>query len=100
MAIDHFFERFPDYQGKAVYVGIMSPTREAIPAYQQIKQEVLDLETRINEKYETADWKPLHLHYDGLPRPDVLRLYTEAAVCLVTSVADGMNLVAKEFVTA
>jgi trehalose-6-phosphate synthase len=100
MALDRLFERYPEYRGRVAYVGIMSPTREAIPAYQQLKQEVMELETQINDKYRQDDWQPLYLRYDGLARPEVLRLYTQAAVCLVTSVADGMNLVAKEFVTA
>jgi trehalose 6-phosphate synthase len=100
IALDRLFERYPDYRDRVAYVGIMSPTREAIPAYQQLKQEVMDLEAQINDKHRQDNWQPLYLRYDGLPRPEVLRLYTRAAVCLVTSVADGMNLVAKEFVTA
>lgn len=100
MAVDRFFEKYAEYRGKAVYLGIMSPTREAIPAYQQLKQEIMDLEASINDKYRDGEWEPLCLCYEGLPRQDVPRLYAGAAVCLVTSLADGMNLVAKEFVIA
>jgi trehalose 6-phosphate synthase len=98
--LDQFFDRYPQYRGTATYVGVMAPTRETIPAYQELKDEVIALADQINAKYGRDGWQPLHMVYDGMPRDEVIRLYGCARVCLVTPLADGLNLVAKEFVAA
>jgi len=98
LALDSFFATYPEYRERVVYLGIMSPTREKVPAYRRTREEVVALANEINAKYATRGWKPLHMRYQGLPRDQIARLYARAAVCLVTSLADGMNLVAKEFV--
>lgn len=100
MGIDNFLEANPAYRGKVAYVGVMSPTRDAVPAYQQLRNEVESLALEINDKYRTAQWHPLHMLYEGLDRDAVVELYRDAAVCLVTPLDDGMNLVSKEFVVA
>jgi trehalose-6-phosphate synthase len=100
MGIDQFFAEYPSYRQKVVYVGIMSPTRNAIPAYQALRERVEQLADEINAKYRTDEWAPLHMVYDGFTRDDVMDLYRDASVCLVTPVDDGMNLVSKEFVVA
>lgn len=99
-AIDRFLEKNPQYQGKVVYFGVTAPSREPIPAYQELKQEVTNLAHQINEKYARGEWRPIHITYDIFPRPDVVAFYKESALCLVTPVDDGMNLVSKEFVVA
>jgi trehalose 6-phosphate synthase len=99
-ALDRFFERYPACLGRATYVGIMSPTREAIPAYQELKDAVVALADQINAKYARDGWEPLCMVYEGMPREEIIRLYGCARVCLVTPLADGLNLVAKEFVAA
>lgn len=98
--IDRFLEMYPEQRGRVVYIGIMSPTRDVVPAYQDLRREVEQLADEINARYSTDDWQPLHMIYNGFTREDVMDLYEKAAVCLVTPVDDGMNLVSKEFVVA
>lgn len=100
MAIDRFFERNPQYIGKVVYIGIMAPSREAIPAYRILKKEVKTLSESINKKYERKKWLPIHLICEVYPRHEIINFYRKADVCLVTPLDDGMNLVSKEFVVA
>jgi trehalose 6-phosphate synthase/phosphatase len=99
-AVDRFFEKNPQYIEKAVYLGIIAPSREAIPSYKVVKKEVKELEKKINEKYATNNWKPIHLIHEVFPRNEVLNFYKKADVCLVTPLDDGMNLVSKEFIIA
>lgn len=100
MAIDRFFERYPHYIGKVVYIGVMAPSREAIPAYVALKKEVGILSQTINKKYKKDKWQPIHLISEVYPRKEIINFYKKADVCLVTPLDDGMNLVSKEFVVA
>lgn len=99
-AIDTFFTKNPKYIKKVAYVGVLSPSREQIPAYKKLKYEVYRLAGAINNKHRTTRWKPIYLFSGVLSRQSLIRLYKEADVCLVTPLDDGMNLVSKEFVCA
>jgi trehalose-6-phosphate synthase len=98
--LDRFFEQNPQYRGEVVYVGVMSPTRNNIPSYQRLQEEVTNLVDEINAKYGTEDWQPLHMIFEGCARDEIADLYQHASVCLVTPLDDGMNLVSKEYVVA
>jgi trehalose 6-phosphate synthase len=98
--IDRFFEQHPEYRGKVVYVGIMSPTRDAVPAYQDLRTQVETRAKEINARWAQGDWRPLRMRFNGAARENVMDLYRRARVCLVTPLDDGMNLVSKEFVVA
>lgn len=98
--IDRFFEKNPEYIGKAVYLGIIAPSREEIPSYKRVRKEATALANAINEKYGTAQWRPIHLIHSLFKREDVLNFYRKADVCAVTPLDDGMNLVSKEFIIA
>jgi len=100
MAIDRFFERNPKYIGIVVYIGIMAPSREAIPSYRNLKEEIKKLSQTINKKYKNNTWQPIHLISAIYPRKEIINFYQKADVCLVTPLDDGMNLVSKEFVVA
>lgn len=100
MALDRFFGENPKYMGKAVYLGIIAPSREQIPSYAQLRKDVKDLAAEINAKYATKDWKPIHLIHEVFKREDIMNFYHRADVCVVTPLDDGMNLVSKEFVVA
>jgi len=81
-------------------VQVGAPSRTHIPAYRDLNDEVAALTDRINWEHGTDDWKPvvfLNEHHDP---EDNFVLYRTAAACVVSSLHDGMNLVAKEFVTA
>ena len=99
-AIDRFFERYPQYIGKAIYLGLMAPSREVIPSYIILKKQVKAMAEEINRKYGTKDWMPIHLISEVFPRKEIINFYKRADVCLVTPLDDGMNLVSKEFVVA
>jgi len=99
-AIRRFFERWPEYRRRVVFVQVASPSRSSIPRYQALRQEIQDLVRDINEELGERGWRPIvyrEWHHD---RAEIAALYRAADVCLVTSLHDGMNLVAKEFVAA
>lgn len=100
LALERFFQKNPNYIGKVVYLGIISPSRELIGSYMRVQQESQKLATEINEKYGTKEWKPIHLIHESFAREDIMNFYRQADVCVVTPLDDGMNLVSKEFVIA
>ncbi len=100
LALDKFFEKYPKYIGKAVYIGIISPSRETVPSYKKLKEELKRLAHEINLKYVRRSWLPVHLIYYTFTREDVIKFYRKSKICLVTPLDDGMNLVSKEFVIA
>lgn len=100
LAIDRFFERHEEYRDKVIYLGILAPSREIIPAYINLKKEVNELTKQINKKYGNKNWQPIHLSHEVYSREKIMEFYKRANVCLVTPLDDGMNLVSKEFVVA
>lgn len=100
LAIDRFFEKNRNYLGKIVYLGILAPSRESIPSYKALKREIRDLADQINKKYAKNNWQPVYLIHDVFARREIINFYKKAALCLVTPLDDGMNLVSKEFVIA
>lgn len=102
LAIDEFLAKNPKYIGKIVYLGILSPSREKIPAYINLKKDIDALTDLINKKYSNnlKNWKPINLIHQNFSRNDIINFYKKADLCLVTPIDDGMNLVSKEFVIA
>lgn len=99
-ALQRFFERCPDYRERLVFVQLAAPSRTRIARYRQHQEDVAAAAAAVNEKLRTARWQPivyLERHHD---RDEIHRLYRHADFCMVTSLHDGMNLVAKEFVGA
>lgn len=100
-AIDRFLEQNPTYIGKMVYVGIVAPSREAIPSYAQLKKDLKQKAQEINKKYvQKNGWMPIFLLHSVFNRHNIMQFYQRADICLVTPRDDGMNLVSKEFVLA
>jgi len=99
-AIERLLEREPHWIGKFTFLQIASPSRTLIERYAQLNRDVEKLVTRINGRFATADWQPIVLRTLHTEPPDVFRLYRAADVCYVSSLHDGMNLVAKEFLAA
>lgn len=96
--IDRFLEKYPEFIGNFVYFGILAPSRTHISAYRHYAKEVTDLMEKINWKYLKDSWKPLFVNIKVVPREKVLAYYQSVNCCLITSLDDGMNLVAKEYV--
>jgi trehalose 6-phosphate synthase len=99
-AIQRFFERWPEYRRRVAFVQIASPSRSRIPRYQQLQQEIRDIVRRVNEEIGDRNWRPIVYRERHHERREVLDFYRAADFCMVTSLHDGMNLVAKEFVAA
>ncbi|MGR3453738.1 alpha,alpha-trehalose-phosphate synthase (UDP-forming) [Pseudooceanicola sp.] len=81
-------------------VQIAPPTREEVDAYRQITAELEEISGQVNGRHAELDWTPIRYIHRSVDRECLALLYRRAAACLVTSLADGMNLVAKEFVAA
>jgi len=96
-ALDRFFEEFPSYKGKVVFIQAGMPSRTRIERYQEVNQRIEDLMKSLNDKY---NWKPVIPMTRQLPHVTLAALRRLANFCVVSSLHDGMNLVAKEFVSS
>ena len=100
LAVERFLEKYPLYQGRFTFVQIGAPSRTHIKRYHDLIAEV-ELETeRINWRFQKGKWKPIVFLKRQHSHEEVERYYRASDLCLVTSLHDGMNLVAKEFVAA
>jgi len=98
--IERFLEIHPEYQGRFSFVQIGAPSRTDILRYRQFLEEVSAEADRINARFQSGRWKPILLLRKHHSHKEIAKFYRAASVCLVTSLHDGMNLVAKEFVAA
>ncbi len=99
-AVELFFKKNPSYKEKFTFVQIAAPSRSIIPEYQKIAKDVEEKVAEINRKVAVNGWKPVILLERHHSHKEINDYYQLANVCLVTSLHDGMNLVAKEFVWA
>jgi alpha,alpha-trehalose-phosphate synthase [UDP-forming] len=99
-AIERFLEKYPSYQGKFTFVQIGAPSRTHIKRYHDLLAEVEAEAERINWRFQTGQWKPIVFLKRQHSHAEIERYYRAADLCLVTSLHDGMNLVAKEFLAA
>jgi trehalose-6-phosphate synthase len=98
--IERFLDMYPIYQRRFSFVQIGAPSRTDIPRYQQFLDEVTAEASRINARFQAGRWKPIVLLKRHHSHEEIERYFRAASVCLVTSLHDGMNLVAKEFVAS
>lgn len=99
-AIDLFLDQNPDYRKRFVYVQLGAPSREHIPSYKQINEEIDEAVERINWKHRSDHWSPILYLRKHVPFVSMLAFYRMATICIVSSLHDGMNLVAKEYISA
>lgn len=90
-------KRHKELREKVLLFQVVVPSREGVPEYQTLKAQIERLVGEINGEFSVAGWVPVHYHYKSLARRELLSLYRMARICFVTSIKDGMNLVAKEF---
>ncbi len=100
LAIERLLEKYPAYQGKFTFVQIGAPSRTHIKRYHDLLGEVEAEADRINWRFQNGSWKPIVYLQRHLSHEEVEKYYRAADVCMVTSLHDGMNLVAKEFLAA
>ncbi len=99
-AIERFLEKNPDYIGKFTFVQIGAPSRTLIKSYSDMVTAVETEANRINGKYKSKSWKAIILLVRHHSHEEIEPFYAAADFCLVNSLHDGMNLVAKEYVAA
>jgi alpha,alpha-trehalose-phosphate synthase [UDP-forming] len=89
--------RYPGLRQEISLIQVVVPSREEIPSYQKLKNQVKGLVAAINHQFGTPSWVPIRYQYGHLSREQLVARYLAADVALVTPLKDGMNLVAKEF---
>ncbi len=99
-AFELFLERNEDYIGNVSLLMVVVPSRDQVPMYKQLKEEIDLLVGRINGKYGRLNWTPIHYFYRSFPLNALSAFYRMAHVALVTPMRDGMNLVCKEFIAS
>ncbi|GAC1439195.1 MAG: hypothetical protein NVSMB58_35670 [Terriglobales bacterium] len=100
LAIERLMEKHPTYQQRFSFLQIGAPSRIQIKRYHDLFAEVEAEAERINRRFQTGKWKPIIFLKRQHSHSEIQRFYRVADLCLVTSLHDGMNLVAKEFVAA
>jgi trehalose 6-phosphate synthase len=97
---DYLLETHPEYQGRVRFIQVAVPSRTHVPAYRQINQEADDAVQAINDRWRTDTWEPITYIKDQQGAVDMMALHRLSRFCIVSSLHDGMNLVAKEFVAS
>jgi trehalose 6-phosphate synthase len=95
--IERFLEQYPSYQKQLTFVQIGAPSRTHIKRYQDLTTEVEEEVDRINRRFGAGGWKPIVFLNRHHSHEEIKPYYRAADFCLVTSLHDGMNLVAKEY---
>ncbi len=99
LAFERFLESNPKYQGKISFVQVASPTRSIITEYRDMKRQIEETVGRVNGRFQLPHWTPIIYMNRHIPGDELLVLFKIADVAMITPVVDGMNLVAKEYVT-
>ncbi len=100
LAIEQFLDTNPEFRERFVFVQIAEPSRECLPAYRELRSRVRELADRINGRFGADGYRPIVLREHRHEPAEVYRFLRAADLCYVGSLHDGMNLVAKEFVSA
>ena len=100
LAVERLLELHPDLIGRFVFIQLGAPSRTVIPRYKQLNDSVHALAERINARFCKVGYSPIIFGRGHHEPPTIFRYYRAANFCYVSSLHDGMNLVAKEFVAA
>jgi trehalose 6-phosphate synthase len=100
LTVERLLERFPAFRGRFTFVQLAAPSRTTIDRYRQLNENVEQAAARINARFGQGDYRPVVLLRSHHEPPTVFQYYRAADLCYVSSLHDGMNLVAKEFVAA
>lgn len=91
-------EKYPEMRGEVILLQVIVPSRTAVPEYEKLKTRIERLISETNGQFGVPGWTPIHYFYRNLPFEDLIAYYRAAEAALVTSLRDGMNLVAKEYI--
>lgn len=97
---EYFLDCYPHWREKVVFNMVVIPSRENIPRYRDMKNDIEANVGRINGKFSNLAWRPIIYQYKSLPFHQLVALYSMSDVGLITPLRDGMNLVAKEYVAS
>jgi trehalose 6-phosphate synthase/phosphatase len=100
LAVERLLEMHPEWRERVRFIQVAVPSRDQVGAYREFRREVDGVVGRINGKFATPTWTPIHYLYRSVSSDVLLALYRAADIMLVTPLRDGMNLVAKEFPAA
>jgi len=100
MAVELLLEHYPEFRGRFSFAQLAAPSRTKIERYRELNDVVEALVARINQRFGHDGYRPIILLRSHHEPPAVFRFYRAAHLCYVSSLHDGMNLVAKEFVAA
>ena len=99
-AVDRFFEKFPEYKEKVIFIQKGGLSRMHIDKYKELNDKLNSLVEEVNWKHSTEKWSPVLFIRRHMTRKEIVALYKMSDACLVSPVHDGMNLVCKEFISA
>jgi trehalose 6-phosphate synthase len=100
LAIDRFFEKYPQYKNKFVFIQLAAPSRTHIKRYHDLMGEIDELIEKKNWKHSDGNWQPIIYLKKHFSPEEIAPYYELADICIVSSLHDGMNLVAKEYIAA
>src|SRR5690606_37729186 len=95
-AFELFLQKYPQFHKQVTLYMVVVPSRDTVPQYRELKDQIDRLVGHINAQYGQFDWYPVAYFYHGYPVEEISALYNVADICLVTPMRDGMNLVSKE----
>jgi len=100
LAVDRFTEKNPQYKNKFVFIQLAAPSRTHIKRYHDLMNEIDEIVEKKNWKYSEGDWRPIIYLKRHFSPEEIKPYYALADICIVSSLHDGMNLVAKEYVAS
>ncbi|MGQ0641095.1 MAG: alpha,alpha-trehalose-phosphate synthase (UDP-forming) [Gemmatimonadaceae bacterium] len=100
LAVERLLESHPEHIGRFAFLQLAAPSRTAIEEYERANERVVHVAERINERFRKGSYQPIHLVLKHHEHDEINVAYRGADCCYVSSLHDGMNLVAKEFIAA
>lgn len=100
LAIDRFLEKYPQYKNRFVFIQLAAPSRTHIKRYHDLMGEIDELVEKKNWKYSDGYWEPIIYLKRHFSPEEIAPFYALADICIVSSLHDGMNLVAKEYIAS
>ncbi len=98
-AFEIFLNKYPSYYEKIRLIMLMVPSRSNVSEYKKLKKQTDELVGRINGKFATVNWTPIWYYYRAMDFHDLIDLYMLSDIAMISPLRDGMNLVAKEYVS-
>ena len=99
-AVDRFLDKYPSYKGRFAFIQVGDLSRIHLQAYKDLNDQINAVVEHVNWKHATEDWAPVIMVRRHLIFDEIMAFYKLANVCVVSSLHDGMNIVAKEYISS